>query len=128
MLLGLMLYLSWSATLVVGFFGFASVQLFRKLLDRRANECGRDIYELNRVRNKVEVDAVDGVKVVKMHGLEGRMLERQEVLLRAEVRPTLKLVLFEHGPFLANEVLAATVVLGRWSSKSVFLQKADTSS
>jgi len=112
MLLGLMLYLSWSATLVVGFFGFASVQLFRKLLDRRANECGRDIYELNRVRNKVEVDAVDGVKVVKMHGLEGRMLERQEVLLRAEVRPTLKLVLFEHGPFLANEVLAAIVVLG----------------
>ncbi len=112
LLLGLMFYLSWWATLVVAFLAVGCVQGLRRFLDLRARECGQVVYELNRNREKLEVDAIDGLKVVKAHGLEGTLVRQQQALLTKELKPALRLVLCEHGPYFINEIVASIMVLG----------------
>lgn len=111
MLFALMFYLSWWATLLVSFLTIGVVQGLRRLLDERAAKCGRTIYELRTDLGKVEVDSVDGLKVVKTHGLEESMVQRQQSILAAETRPTLQLVLLRSAPGVINEVVASLIVL-----------------
>jgi len=108
----LLVYLSWWATLVVGVLAIGGVQGWRVYADRRSAAHGRTLYELLGEQNKLQVDAIDGLKVVKAHGLERRMVERQDALSAAELRPELQLVLFRHGPTLVNELVAIIIVLG----------------
>jgi len=112
LLLGLMFYLSWWATLVVAFLAVGGVQGLRRFLDLRARKCGQLVYEINRNREKLEVDAIDGLKIVKAHGLEGTLVGQQQALLTNELKPALRLVLFEHGPYFINEIVASIMVLG----------------
>ncbi|MBI3001030.1 MAG: ABC transporter ATP-binding protein [Deltaproteobacteria bacterium] len=112
MLFALMFYLSSWATLAVGFLTIGGVQGLRRLLDKRAAQCGRIIYKLDTDLGKVEVDSVDGLKVVKTSGLEESMVQRQQSLLAAVTRPALRLVLLRSAPGVINEVVASLIVLG----------------
>src|SRR3990172_4321020 len=112
MLFALMFYLSSWATLAVGFLTIGGVQGLRRLLDARAAKCGRIIYALDTDLGKVEVDSVDGLKVVKTSGLEESMVQRQQSILAAVTRPALQLVLLRSAPGVINEVVASLIVLG----------------
>ncbi len=111
-LLGLMVYLSWWAALMVGILAIGGVQVLRRILDQRAYSCGRVISQLGRDLAKLEVDSIDGLKVVKAHVLESKMVEKQQSLLEAEARPMLQVVIFRNGPMFINEVAASLIVLG----------------
>lgn len=111
-LLGLMVYLSWWAALLIGLFAVGGLQGLRKFLDRRSYTCGRTIYELQRDLAKFEVDVIDGFKVVKAYTLEGKIIEREQALLAAEARPLMKIALFRNVPMFINEVVASLMVLG----------------
>ncbi len=111
LMLGLMLYLSWWATLVIGLLVAVGVRGLRKLMDRKADAHGRTIYSLQGNQKKVEGDAIDGLRVVKAEGLEPSIVERHQGLLLAEVVPTMRLTLFRHAPTFLNEAAAAVVVL-----------------
>lgn len=112
LMIGLLLYLSWRATALIGLLAFSCVQGWRILTDRRSAAHGRMLYGLYAEQNKLQVDAIDGLKVVKAHALERQLVERQKVLFRAEIRPELQLVWFRSGPTLVNELLAIVIVLG----------------
>jgi len=111
MLFGLMLYLSWWATMLVGVFVVIGVRGLRRLLDRRSEEYGGQVYALQEERTKLEVDSFDGAKVVKIHALEDRMISRHRELLSGEEGPILRLALFRFSPRLLNEVAASFIVI-----------------
>jgi len=111
-MIGLMLYLSWWATVAVGVLALLGIQGWRLYANRRSVECGRAIYDTRAEQSKLEMDAIDGLRVVKAQGVEGRTLTQHDALLVQETRPLLRLVAFRHGPHLVNEVVAACVVLG----------------
>lgn len=108
----LLLYLSWWVTLLIGLFAFAGVEGWRLFADHRASAHGRTLYELRSEQSKLQIDAIDGMKIVKTHGLEGRLAKRQDTLSLAEWRPELRLVIFSYGPMLVNELIAVVIVLG----------------
>ncbi len=112
LLLGLMVYLSWWAALTVGVLALGGVHALRRVLDQRAYVRGRTVYELQRELSKVEVDSIDGLKIVKTHGLESSMIQRQQSLLAAEVKPMLQVALLRQIPGSVNEVVASFIVLG----------------
>jgi len=116
----LLMYLSWWVTLLIGLFAFAGVEGWRLFADRRSAAHGRTLYGLRSEQSKLQVDAIDGLKVVKAHGLEPRMAKRQDALSVAEWRPELQLVLFSFGPMLVNEVIAAVIVLGLGAATFLF--------
>lgn len=111
-MVGLLLYLSWGATVLLGVLAIAGVQGWRWVTDRRAAGYGSFLYRLRGEQQQLQVDAIDGLKIVKAYGLERRMAERHEVLLAEELRPELRLVFFQNGPILVNEVIASTIMLG----------------
>jgi ABC-type multidrug transport system fused ATPase/permease subunit len=109
---GLLLYLSWWATLFIGILAVGTVQAWRRFADRRSATCGGVLYGLRGEQNKLQVDAIDGLKVVKAHGLESHLVQRQDALLAAEWPPELRLVLYQYGPAVVNELVAVIIILG----------------
>ena len=89
----------------------AGVQGWRAYADRRAAAYGRTLYQLRGEQDKLKVDAIDGIKVVKAHVLESHMVRRLDALLADELKPELRLVFFQCGPLLVNEVLAMGLVI-----------------
>ncbi|MBI3616040.1 MAG: ABC transporter ATP-binding protein [Candidatus Omnitrophica bacterium] len=110
-MLGLILYLSWWATLLVGVLAVAAIQGWRRFTDHRVVAYGRTLYDLRAAQSKLEVDAIDGFKVVKAHNLPSKILEQQRKLLDAEVQPTLRADAYRIAPNLINEVVAALIVI-----------------
>ena len=110
-LMALMVFLSWQAMVLISLVVVFGVRGLRKVMDDRANEHGRTIYRLQGQRTKVEIDSIDGLKVVKTQGLEAAMVKQQKDLLEAEIRPTLRLTLFSAAPLFLNEAAAAIIVL-----------------
>jgi len=110
-MVGLLIYLSWWATLSVGLLAVGGVQGWRWLTERRAAECGRVIYGLRGSQTRLEIDAIDGLKVVKVHGLEAVMVARQQALIGEEYPAKRALVYCAHGPAVVNEAVGAAVVL-----------------
>ncbi|MBI2885463.1 MAG: ABC transporter ATP-binding protein [Candidatus Omnitrophica bacterium] len=111
LMIGLLLYLSWWATLVIGLLAVAGVQGWRWYADRRAAAHGRTLYDVRSEQSKLQVDAIDGLRVVKAHGLEAALVARQDALLAKELVPELRLVGYRNGPMLVNEVIAVAIVL-----------------
>lgn len=111
-MVALLLVLSWWATVLLGVLALAGVQGWRWFTDRRAAGYGAFLYRLHGAQQKLQVDAIDGLKTVKAYGLERRMAERHDALLAEELRPELRLVFFQNGPILVNELIAAAIVLG----------------
>ena len=110
-LLALMFFLSWPATLLISVVVVFGVRGLRKAMDDRADAHGRKMYQLQGKRTKVEVDSIDGLKVVKTQGLEAAMVQQQKDLLEEEIRPTLRLTLFRSAPLFLNEAAATIIVL-----------------
>ncbi len=111
LMITLLFYLSWWATVLLGVLAIAGVQGWWWYADRRAAAQGRELYALRGEQSKLQVDAIDGLKVVKAHGLEPRMVQRQAALLSVEFRPELQLVFLRSGPIFVNEVTAIAIVL-----------------
>ncbi|MBI3318700.1 MAG: ABC transporter ATP-binding protein [Candidatus Omnitrophica bacterium] len=111
LMVGFMLYLSWWATLFISLIGLGIFLVWRRYADARAAVYGRTIYDLHGVQAKVEVDAIDGLKVVKAFSIGERMLDFQRKLMTAEKRPSMKLVFLRQGPAFVNELLSCLVVL-----------------
>lgn len=110
-LVALMVYLSWWAALLVGGIAIGGIHGLRKILDRRAYVLGSHVYELQRELGKVEIDAIDGLKLVKANVLESTMVKRQRSILEREAKHTLRLALFNFSPSCVNEVAAGLIVL-----------------
>jgi ABC-type multidrug transport system fused ATPase/permease subunit len=110
-MLGLLLYLSWWATIVVALTVGTVMQTWRWMADRRAAEQGRRLFALREQQTALQVDALDGVKVVKAYGLEARVVQRYDELMARELRPELISMLLRESPALLHEALAAAVVL-----------------
>ena len=112
MLLGFMFYLSWWATLVVGAVTIVGLSGFRRAIDRRSQACGRHAYKLQEDQGGVLIDAIDGIKVVKVHRLEQRLIERVRSLLEAEAGSFLQLLLLMNVPAFVHDAGAILIVLG----------------
>lgn len=111
-LITLMLYLSWWATLSVAVVILASLYGVKALLVRRTMSYAELVYELQREEIRTEVDALDGMKVVKAHGLGDVLVARHFGVLMRESRPVLRVALFSSLPGLWNEVIVAAIVIG----------------
>ena len=111
-MVGMMMYFSWQTTLIIGLLAVAGVEGWRRFADWRSAAHGRTIYRLRAEQAKIEADAIDGLRVVKAHGLEDRLVAREEASLTAEVRPTLRLTFFRYAPTLVNEIIACSIMLG----------------
>jgi len=112
LLIGLMFYLSWWASLLLGILALTSAYTSRRLIANRAANYGRALYELDGAKIRAEVDAIDGFKVVKAYGLETEVIQRQKKLLQKEASPELRLSLLGKAPTLVNEILGGLIVLG----------------
>ena len=119
-MIGFLMVLSWWATLAIGLSVVIVLQGWRRFSGPRAEAHGRTLFETRGEQNKIEVDAIDGVKVVKAHGLEEKMVGLQGTSLRAEVKPTSSLELFSQCPTLVNEVSASLLVLGLGAATFLF--------
>jgi len=119
-MIALLLALSWWATVLLGVLALAGVQGWRWYTERRVAGYGSFLYRLRGEQNKLQVDAIDGLKMVKAYGLERQMAERHDALLAEELRPELQLVFFQNGPILVNELIAAAIVLGLGVSTFLF--------
>lgn len=112
LMIALLFYLSWWCTLLIGVLAVGGVLGWRRFADRRSAAHGRTLYRLHGEQNKLQVDAIDGLKVVKSHGLEPWILQRQDGLSAAEWYPELRFMLLRDAPAVVHEVIAATIVLG----------------
>ncbi len=111
-LFALMLYLSSWTTVFIGVLGVAGFSWWNKILSPRAFRRGRELYELHRQESKVELDAIDGIKVVKSNVLEDELVRQHQRLLQQEIQPRLRMAIFQRGPALVNEFVIVLVVVG----------------
>ncbi len=111
LLLALMFYLSWWATILIALVVVFGLRGLRRLLDRRAEAHGRRLDQLQGEQKRVEIDAIDGLRVVKAEGVEDKVVGRQRDLLETEMHPLMRLTLFRQAPLFLNEAVAAAVVL-----------------
>lgn len=111
LLIGLMLYLSWWATVGIGLLAIVWVRGWRIIMDPLSLKRGRWVYDLDQKMGKIDVDAVDGVRVVKSHRLESRMVDLLTDLLKKELRPKLEIIILRNGMHCLNEIVAAIVIV-----------------
>ncbi len=111
-IIGLLFYLSWKATIVIGVLGAAGVGLWRLYTEKKSIQYGRELYDLETKVGQIEVDAVDGLKVVKSFGLIDTMKNWHSKLLLKELRPTLLLTFFASAPRAMNTLVASALVIG----------------
>jgi subfamily B ATP-binding cassette protein MsbA len=110
-LFGLMLYLSWWATLFVAVLGLIAIYGARHIMNTRARSAGHILYDLQSRESGIISDAIDGLKVVKAYALENRISAKLFALLQAETRPALRVALFRYAPAFINECGAIAIVL-----------------
>lgn len=111
LLIGMMFYLSPSATVTIAVVGGGWLYFWRRLLTHRMMRHGQKIYELNQLMGKMDVDAIDGIRVVKSHALESRFVGMQHKVLTDELHPRKRTVLFSQGILFVNEVAAGVVLI-----------------
>jgi ABC-type multidrug transport system fused ATPase/permease subunit len=111
---GLLIYLSWWSTVLVALVTVGGLFGWRQLTSRRAAYFGQLIHKVCSEQAKLEVDAIDGVRIVKAYGLQQRILDRDGALLHAEEGPRRRITYFRVGPPLMHEGIASvvTVMLG----------------
>ena len=111
MMLLLMLYLSWWTTLLIGVVAMAGIIGTRRTVDRRSRATGRQLYDLESDQSLVTLDAIDGLKVVKVHSLETKIVERTRALLKSSAKLSMRLTFFKLMPAFLNEFVAASIAV-----------------
>lgn len=111
LMVGFMFYLSVPATVIIGIAGGGWLFLWRKILASRLSRHGRHVYELNQQLGKMDVEAIDGIKVIKAHHVESRILSMQEKILTIEARPKKIAALLTQGLIFVNDAAAAGVLV-----------------
>src|SRR5581483_5556145 len=111
LLTGLMVYLSWPVTLVIGALGFGTVYGWRRFADPRSIRYGHRLYDIRAELSALEVDAIDGLRVVKAYGLASHLVRQHRDLLGGQVHPELRLAFFRAAPQLVNDAVAIAIVL-----------------
>lgn len=111
LMVGLMFYLSIPATITIAMVGGCWLYFWRRLLGPRMLLAGKQIYELNQLMGKVDVDTIDGLKVVKSNNLEPKKIRIQENLLVSEMDPKKKASVYTEGMLFVNEVSAGIVIV-----------------
>ena len=74
--LGLLLYLSWSVTLVIAGLVLVGMRYMRTALEDKSKIIGRQLHELGQHQSALMVDALDGARVVKIHTVEATVVAR----------------------------------------------------
>lgn len=111
LMIGFMVYLSPVATGTIALLGGGWFLLWRKILVHRVVEYGKKIYEYNQLLEKIDVDVIDGMRVVKSHNLQSKMIEIQHRILTDEILPRKRSTLFSQGLSFVNEVAAGIVLV-----------------
>lgn len=108
---GLMIFLSPWLTFAMSGLGALWLLWLRKGVLGLSQKYGKQVYEVGRAMGKLDVDALDGIKVVKAQGLEACVFGQQRELLDREWNPKLKLSLLTRGVMLLNEGGSGFVVI-----------------
>lgn len=111
LMVGLMVWLSWPATAAVFVLALVWWWKLKKVWGKMAARLGAQIYEWNRQMGQVDVDAIDGIKVVKSHGLEEAMVAKTRALLENQRRPKRVVDMLTRGVVLLNEGAASLIVI-----------------
>lgn len=111
LMVGLMFYLSIPATITIAVIGGGWLYFWRRLLGPRMLSVGRQMYELHQLMGKVDVDTIDGLKVVKSSNLEPKKIGIQRKLLVSEMNPIKRSSVYTEGILFANEVCTGIVIV-----------------
>lgn len=111
LMLSLMFYLSVPATITIAIVGSGWLYFWRRMLGPRMSLAGGQIYTLNQLMGKADVDTIDGLKVVKSNNLESKKLAFQKTLLVREMDPKKKAALYSEMMMFVNEVSAGIVIV-----------------
>lgn len=84
--LGLLFYISWWMTLLVGGVVLLSGRYLSTLLEDRSKRIARRVYELGQRQTAQLVDALDGIRVVKTHTFETSAVTRVDAI-QSELMP-----------------------------------------
>ena len=110
-LIVLMMYLSWVATMLVLFLAITAIYGWRKFSDHRILNIGRKLYQSASQMNKIEVDAIDGIKMVKSQGLFCKILLRQDSFLKEQMLLNIKQAFLSNGSGLVMELMGCVFAL-----------------
>ncbi|MBI4370262.1 MAG: ABC transporter ATP-binding protein [Elusimicrobia bacterium] len=111
LLIGMLMYLSWWMTVLTAAVALSMIYLWRRLADEKARHYGGVVYENDRSMSKLEVDSIDGIKVVKAHLLQANILKRYKEILLADFMPQMRLVFLRSAPSFINETVGGVAVL-----------------
>ncbi|MCG3204422.1 MAG: Vitamin B12 import ATP-binding protein BtuD [Elusimicrobia bacterium] len=109
-MIAVMAYLSWWATLIIAAMGVLSMLIWKQYLPKLTAACGFDLYEAKRHQSHLEVDALDGIRVVKSNALESTMVAKHRVFLENEKKPMIQMIFFRNSPMVGNEALAFILI------------------
>src|SRR5207244_352980 len=108
---GFLAWLSPSLTLLVMVLGLAGMYAFRHYFQERAAKLGREDYALAQTGTGLLVDALDGMRTVKIHNLADRLRARLETILTARRDVTVQLLMFQQFPKIFFEVVGVLIVV-----------------
>ena len=109
--LGLLIYLSWWATLIIGGLVFLGLRAMRVGLEHRSKWVGHQTHTLTQQRSALLVDAIDGARVVKAHTLEADTVARMDSLQGRMLPLTLRLGILREVPAIFFEVTGIMLVV-----------------
>lgn len=110
-LVGMMIYLSPLSTLFMCAMGFGWLLFWRKFLTRKIIKHSQKMYELNQLLSKIDVDFIDGIRVVKSNFLGPALLNKQKGILAKELHSRKRLTLLVQGLNFMNEMAGAVVLV-----------------
>ena len=104
-------WLSLPLTMVVGALGLVGMYVFRHYFQERAAELGRADYAMAQASTGLLVDALDGVRIVKIHNLADRLRVRLEKILATRRDIGVRLLVFQQLPKIFFEVVGVLIVV-----------------
>ncbi len=109
--LGLLLYLSWWATLLVGGPVLLGVRYMRGALEERSKSIGRRLHELRQQQSALLVDALDGARVVKTHTFEATAVARLDYVQGGALPLAVRAAILGGVPVIFFEVTGILIVV-----------------
>ncbi|MFN0116722.1 MAG: ABC transporter ATP-binding protein [Elusimicrobiota bacterium] len=95
----------------LGIIAFGIVYFWKNIVLLKSIRIGREIYEARTDISKTEIDAMDGIKVVKSYILSDNFLGKYKAILAREFKSALNLVLLKTSPTLFQEIVVMGMVV-----------------